>query len=180
MRSVAKLDAGTGSWQRAAGFNANALCRTPGQRAVVLGLKVHSSSRNGRETDLPLDRLTAFELYQLQAAASERAQHRSLRAEIERRRGLAPQPGEAGYWAVFNDAFSLIRGLEAAELAVQDADRAYATSFSDEARERFDGSYAEFKAARLDRCVEAHDRATALRDFATRFPMVAKLRATRP
>jgi hypothetical protein len=176
MGNVAKLDAGTGNWQRGASFSADALRATLGQRTRRLGLRVYSSGPSGHEAELPLDRLTAFELYRRQAVAGDGA---PLEAEIERRHRLAPQPGEAGYWAAFNDAFSLVRGLAAAERAAAEADYAYATSFSDEARDRFDGSFAEFKAARLDRCVEAHDAVAALRDFAARFPLVAAMRTTR-
>ena len=144
--------------------------RLTGQRAAILGLRLLP------DATAPLGQLAAFDLYRRLGTATERAE---IEAEIARRRNLDPAPGSTGYWQAFKDAYALIRGLEAAEAAVARADHDFAYSFSDGERNRFDGSYAEFKAARLDRCVEAHEQLAQLRDFARAFPMVAKLLAAK-
>jgi hypothetical protein len=163
-------DAGTGNWPGLARFGA------PPLRAN-LGLRLHNADRPARRADLSLARASALELYERHVEAGDALRRRHIEVEIRHRLDLDPQPGQAGYWAAFNDAYSLIRGLEAAERAAHDADHAYANSYCDEASDCFDGSYAEFKAVRLDRCVDANDRLAALHRFAQRFPMVAALRA---
>ncbi len=156
-------------WQGVKGVTLGAR-RSTGQRAAILGLRLLP------DATAPLGQLTAFELYRRLGTAEERA---GIEAEIARRRGLDPAPGSTGYWQAFKDAYALLRGLEGAEATVARADHDFAYTFSDGERNRFDGSYAEFKASRLDRCVEAHEQLSALRAFAAAFPLVGKLLAAK-
>jgi hypothetical protein len=149
-----------------------------GNRAAVLGLRLHGAAPAPAIAEAPTERMTALELFECRDAADP-ARLCRVEAEISRRRTRDPRPGEPGHWAAFKDAYGLIRALQAAELTARQADHAYAYAFSDSERDCFPGGYGAFKAARLEACIEAQAKLAALADFAARFPLVDGLRAAR-